>query len=158
MRNQLGVPARMRPWTGMKSFAGRGVPRTARALEIIDLAAIETLGSSAMVEKALRNERWLRDQVVAADLVVDISQNPIRKAFTKNGKWPCLTTSSQVYSFARDSMLLPLEYMLLQGHRRTLSIPRGMKPSELRDLAGEGMSLPCLALLVWCMVLVKGLP
>jgi hypothetical protein len=63
-----------------------------------------------------------------------------------------------IYAFSRDSLLVPLEHMLLQGHKRTISIPDQMSGKQVKELAGEGMSLPWLALIIWCLVLVNRLP
>ena len=161
IRSRLGIHQETRLWTSRHDFVGTGLPRTHRVFEVLELAVLQTLGTPDRIAKGKKNQKWLKEQVIAADLVVDISQNPVRKAFTKNGKWPCLTTSSQLYSFARDSMLLPIEHLLLQGHRRSVHVPRSMSvkgQQHIKDLAGEGMSLPCLGLLIWCMVSIKGLP
>ena len=155
----MGVKEGARPWTSSAEFQGIGVKHTARCLEIIDLVALQTMVWSPYrdpVKKGQRDRVWMKNQL--NKVLVDLSQNPVRRCFTKNGKTPCLTTSSMIYSFSRDSALLPLEHMLLQGHRRTISIPDQMSGKQLKELAGEGMSLPCLALLVWCLVLVNRLP
>lgn len=155
----MGVSADCKPWTTQPGFMGRGLRRTERALELIDLAAVQTLVSSSQpnpIQRAQRDRAWMRKQL--SGVLVDLSQNPVRRCFTKNGKTPCLTTSSNLYCFKRDSLLLPEEYMMLQGHQRTISIPDAMTGKQVQELAGEGMSLPSLALIVWRMVLVNNLP
>ena len=86
-----------------------------------------------------------------ADVVVDVSQNPARRAFTgRSGSLRTLTTSSQLADISRGRMLKPAEYMWLQGHNRlTTQIPEELHGRKLRTLAGEGMSLPCVGLVIW---------
>ena len=131
-----------------------GVPRTARATEMLNLAALAHLGG----EKAVNLSKLARTQAckvssemqaTLCDVFVDISQNPNRAPWTnEQGISKCLTTSSAWYSFARDGMVLPLELMAFQGHRTSLQIPDSMSPSSLKQLAGQGICLPCLATLI----------
>ena len=158
-RQDMDVGANVKPWTSQPNFEGIGVKHTDRSLELMDLVALQTvLGSQCRnpIQKALRHPQWMKDQL--GKVFVDLSQNPVRRCFTKRGKTPCLTTSSMIYAFSRDSLLVPLEHMLLQGHKRTISIPDQMSGKQVRELAGEGMSLPCLALIIWCLVMVNRLP
>ena len=102
-------------------------------------------------------------QTALQDVYVDVSQNPKfgPMASVASGAADilgCLCTSTCLYSYGRDRALLPIEHMYLQGHRRGFSIPDRMPSNRLRQLAGEGMSLPCLATVIWSMYLVKGLP
>lgn len=158
-RANMNVGADVKPWTSHKEFQGSGLKHTDRCWELMDLVALETLISSGFrkpIDKALQDQSWVKKQL--GNVLVDLSQNPVRRCFTKNGKTPCLTTSSHIYTFGRDSLLVPLEHMILQGHKRTIEIPPKMSGKQLKELAGEGMSLPCLALIVWCLVLVNRLP
>ena len=156
-RQKLGVPKKLSLWTQNPDFVGQGLPQTERVRELVNLAAMQAVGGTLQtISQAKSDRKFLKKQV--ANLVLDVSQNPERHAFTKQGKFPCLTTSSSLYWYARDGMLVPLEHMLLQGHRRTLTIPKSMTPKSLRHLAGEGMSLPCLGLIVWCMAMTKQFP
>ncbi len=59
-----------------------------------------------------------------------------------------MTTASVLYSFQHDRVILPMEMMLMQGHRKNLRIPVSLSPSQLHDLAAMGISLPNLAALV----------
>ena len=156
-RADMQVGADVKPWTSHEGFQGNGFKHTDRSLELLDLVAVQTLISSGLSKSINKvGSRLMKKQL--GNVLVDLSQNPVRRCFTKNGKSPCLTTSSQIYSFGRDSLLVPLEYMILQGHKRTIAIPDGMSGKQVKELAGEGMSLPCLALIVWCLVLVNRLP
>lgn len=82
-------------------------------------------------------------------MFLDVSQSLHRKAYTQGGVNRCLTTSSLLYSYEHDRIVTPLEMLYFQGYPRTLKIPMSLSPSELKDLAGEGMTLPCLAMVMW---------
>ncbi|CAE7034324.1 unnamed protein product [Symbiodinium sp. CCMP2592] len=95
---------------------------------------------------------------VLRDQYLDLSQSVSRNAHTnKFGISHCLSTSSLIYSFARDSVLTGRELMLIQGQPKTLSLP-DLSESVIGQLAGEGMALPCLASVIWCIYLTKQFP
>ncbi len=49
--------------------------------------------------------------------VVDVSQNPVRKSFTKDsGNIGTLCTSTQLFHIGRGARILPPEMLWLQGH------------------------------------------
>ena len=154
LRKTLEVPVDYLPWTSGNMRKLVGLPRTARATEMLNLAAIVNLGT----ERALELSKLARTQACKGssemqsalqDVFVDVSQNPNRAPWTNaSGVSKCLTTSSSWYSFSRDGMVLPLELMAFQGHRSSLNIPDSMSPSSLKQLAGQGICLPCLATLV----------
>ena len=64
-----------------------------------------------------------------------------------------LHTATQLFSFANQRVVLPVELMLLQGHSMDIQIPHEMRPSTLHDLAGEGICLPCLAVIVLALLM-----
>jgi hypothetical protein len=98
-------------------------------------------------------------EMAMAGVILDISQSHERKTMTNQaGQAPCLTTSSTLYHFGRPGMVLPFEHLLFQGHRRTVVIPSCMSQGDIRDLAGEGIALPCLGLILWSLYLTKGFP
>ena len=89
----------------------------------------------------------------------DVSQNPKHKSYTNSrGITGCLATSTVLYSYGHDRIVLPVELAMFQGHRRGFEYPPTITSNQIRDLAGEGMCLPCLATIVWCMYLTKGFP
>ena len=137
---------------------GTGVPGTPRVHQIIDAVAVLKLREfGALNRVTLESFQTMKD--VLKDVFVDISQNPRQRCFTnRQGINHCLATSSQLYSYGADRMLLPFELLLLQGHRRGLQLPSNMRSNQIKELAGEGMSLPCLGTVVWSAYMVKGLP
>ena len=142
LRNRMEVDLRYKPWTTTgKKFTG--LSKTSRALECIDLAAISHGCTSPAVSK-----RTTCNMDKLTDVFVDVSQNPCRMAWTSAKMLnKCLTTSSLIYSFGRDSVVLPLELMIWQGHRADIST-KGMPQNSLKQLAGQGINLPCLAVVI----------
>ena len=130
---------------------------TARAKAILNLV-------TAQVTKDVRkNAKKLTRKTVCGCLdgiVVDLSQNPDRRAFTgTSGCLRTLCTSSRLVDLGRGRLVRAPEYLWLQGHNRiTTTIPEGMSGSSVRALAGEGMALPCLGLCQWALFLAKQFP
>ena len=67
-----------------------------------------------------------------------------------------MTTSSIYYSFGRDGLVLPFEMLMWHGHSRLIKVPDSVKASDLKALAGEGMSVPCVGSVLWGGYLLKG--
>ncbi len=88
------------------------------------------------------------------DTIVDISQNHARRPLSSNGVAHTLTTSSKLYSFAQNRLLTGVEHLILQGYPFDLD-PSTLSESDLRTVAGEGIALPCLGVLIMCLCLVQ---
>ena len=129
-----------------------GLQQTQRNMTCIDLALLQFLGVDGA--RNLTKCSQTTAEAMVAELFVDVSQNPCRKAFTNpsNKVSKCLTTSSSLYSCGKDRVVLPLELLFFQGHNADLQIPADMKQDALKELAGEGICLPCLATLVVALV------
>lgn len=139
-----------KPWTSRAAFCGTGLQKTPRVLSILDAVAIEKSGGRKLSEAALR--KCLQNSFV------DVSQSLVRKTYTnKKGFTRTQTTSTLMYSFDSDSVVLGREMLLLQGQPRSLQI-EGYKDSVLRSLAGEGMAVPCIGLVIWALMLTKQFP
>ena len=123
--------------------------------QVLDLATVGYVDAadlrrlSSLPQDARRREL----SGLCQQLFTDTSQNPARKAYTckKTDCMKCLTTSSCLYSHGRDRVVLALEHLLFQGHSLDVVIPRDMRQSSLKSLAGEGIALPCLATLVYAL-------
>ena len=159
IRKTLRVPVSVKPWSSRRQeFDMTGLSQTNRTLEILDLAVIDTLvakhqGSAADAIFDLNRATSTGGlKALMSDIYVDVSQNPARKPWTNRaGVSKCLTTSTQMFSLARDRMVLPLELLYLQGHTREVRVPPSMSQSSIRNLAGEGMHLACLGTLLYCL-------
>ena len=145
-----GLLSDLEPWTTMPRLRLAGVSPTTRVKEILNCVCMEILGGAYVTQELMKKQnfhRLVRKQM--AGVVCDLSQNPHRRAFTNvDCISKCMTTSSILYSFQHDRVILPVEMMLIQGHRENLRIPVSLSPGQLHDLAAMGISLPNLATLV----------
>lgn len=125
---------------------------------MLDCCVLHTLGGAATTKQILDSPNGGKQlQALMADVLIDLSQNPCRKAFSNHGNAKCLTTSTTLYSFARDRIITGFEKMLLQGHSQGLRVPASMADRELGELAGQGISLPSLGLVVVSLLCSTGL-
>ena len=151
IRSQLPADVRhSSPWSSA-GFSLPGLKKVPRILEVLDLAVLGYLGEQ------LRPNMSMRDmQEQCSELFTDVSQNPARRSYTHRAQdqsnvSKCLTTSTVLYTHGRDRLVLPQELLYFQGHSLDVRVPPGMKASALRDLAGEGICLPCLATLIYAL-------
>ena len=155
-RAQLCAPRDLLLWT--PHMSARGIRRSERVDSIIELAALEALAVNPGLQAA-SSLSFAEKKRLLRNIYVDISQNPGYASSTnQKGESGCLATSTTLYSFGQDRIVVPFELLLLQGHRRGLVVPPELKSAALRNLAGEAMFLPCLASVVWCAYLLRGLP
>lgn len=133
------------PWCDQSDFECSDRVKT-----LIDGVVWHKLG-----KKAARMDRAAKQEALK-HCYIDISQNHGRKPFANAlGITGTMTTSSRYYSFMRDGLILPFEMLLWHGHSRALVAPSEVKANQLKSLAGEGMSLPCLGTILWCALLVR---
>lgn len=164
--SDLGVPAGVdqsqlccRPWTMLTDHKYAGINMSPRTMAILDCVTMQTLGGFQKTQQMLQHrDRVHRIQNVMASIVCDLSQNPVRRAFSQSsGLAKCQTTSSILYSYGKDRLITAYEQLLLQGHSRSMKLTPDMKQSDVSDLAGMGISLPCLGLCVVAMLCSVGL-
>ena len=149
MQQKLCMSDHARPWTRHMQPSAE----TERVKAILDFVVMEKVGPSALNMSKASLQAQLRD------VYCDVSQNPDYRRWTnQQGFMGCLLTTSRLYSYLRDSSLLPFEHLRLQGHRRDLVIPSSVPQGSVRALAGEGMFLPSLGSIIWALYLTKGLP
>ena len=152
LRSKWDVPKDFKPWTSHGSFKGGGLSQTKRNLEMLDLGFIQACHSAKCGYSVAAAKR----QGLLDGLVVDVSQNPCRAPWTtQSGHAHTLTTSTLLYSYQMDRMLQPREYLLLQGYQESVSL-EGLKAESIKDMAGEGIALPCLATILSCIHATKG--
>lgn len=133
----------LRPWSrGRHAPKCTGLSTTPRIAELLDLAVISQLGVPAARSMQRAASKIHPD---LKEVFCDVSQNPARKPWTNSdGITKCLTTSTTLFSFFRDGLVTPLELMIFQGHRAGIHVPNSMSPNALKELAGQGICLPCL--------------
>lgn len=140
-RNKWNVLPQFAPWTSRPEFKAKGIRLTPRTKDLIDCCAIQFMKTNNVAAKDLPN--------AMKTMFLDLSQSLNRRAYTINGVNRCLTTSTCMYSFGRDRLVTPLETLYFQGFPKSLKMPLGVSQSDMKDMAGEGMTLPCLASVMW---------
>jgi site-specific DNA-cytosine methylase len=151
-RTTLNMSPNFKPWSSLSSFSGDGVSQTDRVLDILDCVAECKLKTMSLPRTALNVKEHLKD------VYCDYSQSHGRHCFTgSKGINHTFTTMTEMYSYCRDSIVLPIEMLLLHGFPKDIQIPDSMTPGQLKTMVGNGMCLPCLATIVHCLDLVKPL-
>lgn len=152
-KSELGAKGRhlnLAPWSSLPGLRLTGISSTTRVKAILDCVTMEILGGASKTAVLMADPAYPENiRQAMTGVYVDLSQNPVRRAFSnKSGDMKCQHTASIVYSFGRDSVVLPFEMLLLQGHNTNVVLPECMSLSELQDLAGMGIFLPNLAALM----------
>lgn len=148
-REDLGIPNDAKPWTSRPQFVGQGISKTERSLDVIDCVAAKAILSKVNVGKSVKD--------IVENLFVDYTQSVERDCHTSitSGKNPCFTTKTELYSFSRDSIVLAVEMLHMHGYPKGTVIPRNVTPSRLKFMIGNGMSLPCVAVMIWSLHVTK---
>ncbi len=155
-RSELNIPPTFQPWTSRPEFKGLGVPSNKRSLDLLDCSWVQACKKRNIGMGPAMTKTGIQ-QKLHEDLVVDISQSHARRPMSDQGVLRTLTTSSRLYHYGLDRMLLPREHLLMQGYAHTVCIPKSMKDDDVRSLAGEGIFLPCLGQILWCLHLTRNL-
>ena len=151
LRKECGVKGDYNPWTSRPEFTGLGLSKAPRVKSILDGTVIRILNGQRTSRRTLKNHLKGR--------YVDVSQSLKRKSFSDaNGFARTQTTSTILYSFDQDRVVVGREMLLLQGHSRNFRIPPGVKDTVVKELAGEGMAVPCVGLLLWCLFWTRRFP
>ena len=127
-------------WTSRDEFVAEGLRLSARHQDLIDTLAVKLL-------LAKRGQHALD---VLKDTYLDISQGHDRMKHSRADGVACtFTTSTLLYPYSEDRVVLPFEMMLMHGFPRSAIAPRSIGQRALKDMVGNGMSLPCLATMIW---------
>jgi hypothetical protein len=151
-RDKLGVSPKHSLWTQQPGFKGQGLSKTERNLDILDCVTAQFCKD--LPKKTL-------GPVLAAmeNVIVDVSQSHGRKTFTnKDSCNQALTTSTELYSFAKDRVVIPQECMYLHGHSLATVFPHSMTQTDIKVLAGEGMALASVGTILWALYVTKKFP
>ena len=125
------IPETAPEWSSGKRLLGVSPGRT---MDLVNLSFQST---------SLRRADLTASQI-EADLIVDVSQSAGRRPWTSaGGVLRCLSTSSTLFSFRKRRTLTGLEHLALLGFVGVNG--NGLTQSQLRNLAGEAMSLPQIA-------------
>ncbi len=134
LRSALNMPRDAKPWTGRAGVELRGVPNKEHLHDLLDIA---------FEDRRSKFETGTPTSDVVRGFMADLSQAVGRKAWSdgpgtarKNSIW---------YSFEYDCVLSGSCNMRLLGWGERFC--ESFSESELRNLAGEGYSLPIAAVL-----------
>ena len=146
-RNELKMKEEYHPLTQFPNFQGRGVSRTARVLDLLDCAYVQRCRQFNLPTARVAANLQV---VEMRQTLVDVSQGHVRRPLNHvSGEARCLTTSSTLYYMHEDRVLCPKENLLLQGYDSCCRIPDSWTEADTRRIAGEGIALPALGLVVW---------
>ena len=148
----LSVSAQTKAWTGRQDFIGHGLPNLPRVHAVVNLTAVQKVRDAGAPLHCLQDSQ--KHRLELKKTILDFSQNPNRKAHSKKCL-RCLCSSTQLFRYDQDRTLFASEYLRLQGWGLDIAAPEGCK---IREMACQGMALPCLGTVVWSLFLLKGLP
>ena len=138
-------------YTQSKFFRGKGLHQASkRNFDLIDCVALDTCKRRRITLPYVKTE--------LAETLVDLSQSHERRPFSHANVAHTLTTGSRLYHFGQDRLCVGREHLLLQGYEADTMIPTSMSDADIKRLAGEGIALPVLGLILWSLFLAKGLP
>jgi len=138
----LSLQPHARSWTGKKMR--RKLPKTymqERSLDVMDCAywwRRRSLPAGRLSRKTVAKRLWC-----------DSGQGVARKPW--GVKKPAACQNSRPYSFEKNVCLSAHDVMRLHGHPRLdeLAPDAEVSDSQLRSLAGEGFTLPCIGLFLY---------
>lgn len=146
VRNKAKVSPTFAPWSSRPGLRYKGVRLTERVKDLMDCTLIDLMVN----QNATMSEVLKKDNLEG--LFLDYSQSHHRRCFTAGGMNKCLTTSSTIYSFGRDRMVLPMETLHFHGYPKTVRLPVHCTQNDLKQFAGEAMTLPCLATVLYSII------
>jgi len=151
-RQDLKVPLGFRPFDKLRRPI-QGISLNARISAILNMVTAEKIGG---------DKRKSKDEILSAVscTVVDVSQNPMRRNYTpSHGTNHTMCTSSVLVHLGKFRTVVPAEMMLWQGHNISrLTYPDSESNRTWRSLAGEGMALPSIGTVIWCLFLTGTWP
>ncbi len=146
-------PSMLHRWRGTPTAPVlRGVPSTKRARELLNVAFLKACESEQV---CTAEAAWWPEprRKVARSLFVDVSQAVTRSPWAKHAL-KTVTTTTELYSFERDTMVEPEE--LLRLHGRPVPLGHSCEARELRDLLGNCMAVQTLATVMRALFLSAG--
>ena len=133
-RRFVGLATRLHPWSAQDPLL-RGVPRSARCRDILDVCWFKKRKASSVPNAELKR-----------GLFANLSQCVGRYPVTR-GHVACYGPGSVVYSYEKDVVLLGQAQMSLIGWSIART-PLGLfSDRELRDLSSNSFSLPVCAII-----------
>ena len=132
-RDNLGMSQHSEPWAG--NSTGRAAAATERVRNLLNVNWV----------RARRQHPAVPKEELMKDLMVDWSQCILR-AMPLYKEWPTLTTSTTLYHYGEDSVVPSKAHMQVLGWPLARLAPC-FSEHDIRDLAGDGISLPLATVL-----------
>lgn len=143
IREKLKVSPFFNPWTRKQDFQAVGISVTPRIADLLDVITAERLSRLKLLGKPLSDNDI---EEAMSGCYADVSQSHQRRSCSYPDRpMPTVCTSTCLYSFALDSIILPIELFMLHGFPRTLKFSDELGISGVKSLVGNGMCAPCLA-------------
>ena len=142
MRSKHNLPSVSAPWTSREAVKLVGIPGNRASDRMLDVLNV-------MFSIARNQQPSVPTTELIKGMWANISQSVHRKPMT-NGFCGSMARSSLMYSFEHDHLLSGRGAMLAMGHAaQSVSIlsDSRISPAQWRDLAGEGYSVPILAVI-----------
>lgn len=134
------------PWTGRPSVRLFLVPPSQRLREGIDIGFVKLCKSVGVDYKC---EAQFKKHI--ANWWVDPTQS-IKRTSRHSGMLGTATRKSLWYSFGEDRALCDRDFIRLLGWNDHQLSLEGLAPNQLRDLAGEAMSVPCATVCAYALL------
>ncbi len=149
IRSKLKVSADFSPWTTRPEAV---VARTLhpRYRDLTDLAMATVWKSEVAMAKKLKVPPPTIDSL-RSNLFCDLSQGALRKPWSQ-GSVRCLIQGSLMYTYEADALFRAEHHFRLQGMRDGLDFSQ-LTDADIRGLAGEGLCLPCIGVIIWALFL-----
>ena len=124
----------------MTPSRGTGLTGSDRVRDLLDCVTTQKL---VLHKDQERRSKRVDIPKLMSGTIVDTSQSHERRCFSFGGKpVNTITTSSALYSFSLDSIILPSEVFLWHGFPRVLAMPSST--TQTKNLIGNSMCAPVL--------------
>lgn len=154
MRDKLGVSAKYAPWSARPDvYAAKLL--SPRYKDVIDIAWTAHVQQSK-AEAQRQGQPQPSDSDLRQGFFVDIGQAVQRRPWHR-GPLRTICQGSAIYSYEADGVLRPQQLLRLQGLGTNLRVSR-LSDNEIRSLAGEGFTWPCIASALWAAYLEPEAP
>ena len=141
IRDKLGLASAAAPWTRMNGVHLRGVPRSERVTDLIDIAFAlwRAENPSTPIPEIIKN-RFLS--------VCQRVESLPRRNRASGVAFPSLPSNTcPIYSYERDTVLSGKAHMALSGWHADSAPAEHFSDGDLRNLAGE-----CFSVQAWAQV------
>ena len=141
LRAAHNIPPTAKPWTTRRGIALDGVASTLRVHDVLDVfwGVVVNRAPKTMSVSEVRSGLWC-----------DVSQAVQRQNHNPRSV-PGMTTRSMYYSFEFDKTISAKGNLQMLGHPATRMSRERFSENQLRELAGEGFSIPCCSIVSFLM-------